>query len=118
MTDEEKKILFEYLKSIQENVDEILEEKTEDDRKQTEKYNELMLAVSKLTTEFHLVLGEQEKMIKTVKKTSNDTQEVVVEGVGRIDQTLSTKKVVKSVIPDPPSKWQKFLNKFKRGVSV
>lgn len=91
MNDQDKKVLFEYLKSIQENVDRIQSELTDDKRELLNKYSELMLAVSKLITETHLLIDETKKTNKTVTKEISSAKDTVNESVTKIEENLEGK---------------------------
>lgn len=88
MTEEDRKTLFEYLRSIQENVDKILQDKNDDTRAILDKYTELMLAISRLSTQTQISNDETTRLIKTIKGEHKETRELV-EG--------HTKVVVKEV---------------------
>lgn len=72
MTDEEKKVLWVYLNSIQDGINRVNEDKSQDTAKLLDKYRELMIAISTLTAEFKVLTGEIQGLLKGVEKEQKE----------------------------------------------
>ena len=89
MTEEEKKVLFEILKSIQGNHDRLLSENEEDKNDLQAKYQDLYIAIGNLTSEVHLLVEESKKLTSTFQKGKSD----LVEEVKHVAEVVDTSPV-------------------------
>lgn len=99
MSDEEKKVLWEFLNSLNKNLNSLIEDKSHDAEDQLKKYAELMVAISKLTTTFNLLIDELRNTNRIIKKEHHNTQETVLDAAKHIQEAVEgkTKVIIKEV---------------------
>lgn len=119
MTEEEKKVLWEFLKSIRNNVNTLIEEKDNDAKEQQDKYTELMLAISSLTTQFKLLIDELNKTNRIIKKEHHNTQDIVSHTVQQIQETVEGKtRIIVKEVSDKTKLWYQFWKPAKKEKAV